>query len=115
MSDSKSVPGLDKAKFSYGPGMQKEWVENNLEFLKFIAAKYGQSAKASLLASEAVVTEVDEDLIPRFDTEEDERDHLTGLKYWEKKLHRSAIEDCTKFSCIIRKDLATVYGALHGL
>ena len=118
MSDSsnhKSIPGLDKIRFSYGPGMQKKWVENNLAFLTHVAAKYGQSAKASLLASEIIVTEVDEDLIPKFDEEEDERVHLAGLRYLERKLCHSTLEDYAKFSRIIRKDLATVYGVLHGL
>ena len=77
----KSIPGLEKCKFVYGMGMQKVWVESNRLFLNYVAAKYGQSVKASLLAGDIVVTEIDEDIIPKFDTEEAEKEHLAGLKY----------------------------------
>ena len=62
-------------------GMQKVWVESNRLFLNYVAAKYRQSVRSSLLAREIVVTEVDEDIIPKFDTEEAEQKHLDSLKY----------------------------------
>ena len=46
-------------------------VESNDILLGFVSEKFGQSIKSSLLSSEVVVTEVDEDFIPRFDTEEE--------------------------------------------
>ena len=61
-------------------------------------AKYRQSIKASLLAGEVVVTKIDEDIIPKFDTKEDETKHLATLKYWEQKLYHSTLEDYTKYS-----------------
>ena len=112
---NKNIAGLYKCRFSYGPGMQSQWVENNRIFLAFVASKYGQSTRASFLANEVVATEVEEDLIPKFDTEEEEKAHLANLKYWEQKLYHSTIEDNTKFSRIIRKDLATIYGVLFEL
>ena len=51
--------------------------------------------KASLSAAE------DKDFIPKFNAEETGKAHLVGLKYWEKKMHHSAIEDYIKFSQII--------------
>ena len=49
-------------------------------FLTFIAAKFGQSAKSSLLAGEIAVTEVDKDIIPNFNAKAEEKSHLDGLK-----------------------------------
>ena len=77
----KSVNGSEKCRFSYGPNMQKLWVENNISFLTCVAAKYRQSVKASLPVGEVVITEVDKELILRFDTEEEETTHLTRLKH----------------------------------
>ena len=72
MSDTtKSMSGLQKYRFICGQGMQKLWVESNDIFLGNASAKFGQSVKVSLLSGEVVATEVDEDLIPRFDTEEE--------------------------------------------
>ena len=62
-----------------------------------------------------MVTEIDEDLIPKFDTEEDEKKHLATLRYWEQKVYHSTLEDYAKHSRVIRKDLVSAHGALHGL
>ena len=56
-----------------------------------MSAKFGQSIKASFLSGEVVVTEVDEDLIPRFDAEEEEKKNLAELKHWEQKLYHSTL------------------------
>ena len=58
-----SIAGLEKCSFSYGPGMQKQWVENISVFLDFVGSRYGQSVKASLEAGELIVTEVDESIL----------------------------------------------------
>ena len=111
----KSVNGLKKCRFSYGPNMQKLQAEINISFLTCIAVNYGQSVKALLLAGEVVVTEVDKELIPRFKREEEEMIHLARSKHQEKKLYYSTIEDYTKFSRTIRKDLVIVCRILHAL
>ena len=59
--------------------MQKLWAESNDVFLGYVSDKIGQSIKASLLSGEVVVTEVDEDLITRFDNEEKNK-HLARIK-----------------------------------
>ena len=64
-----SVAGLEKCSFSYGPGMQKQCVENISVFLDFVGSRYGQSAKASLEAGELIIIEVDENILKTFDTE----------------------------------------------
>ena len=56
---------LDKCQFYCGNVMQKQWTENNTIFLDCVTAKYGQNVKASLVASELVVIEVDERLLPK--------------------------------------------------
>ena len=90
-------------------------MESSRNFLALIASKCRQSARALLLAEEVVVTEVDEDLIPKFDAEDEEKAYLATLKHWEKKLHHSTIEDYTKFSYVIQKDLTTIHGILFKL
>ena len=94
----KSSLSLNKCKFVHGTGMQRMWVKSNVIFLNWAVAKYRQSIKASLLAGEVVVTKIDEDIIPKFDTKEDETKHLATLKYWEQKLYHSTLEDYTKYS-----------------
>ena len=56
-------------------------MESSALFLDWVGEKYGQSAKASLIVGELVVTEVDEDLISKFDTAKEETDYLATLKY----------------------------------
>ena len=70
MSDIiKSMSDLEKCRFIYGQGMQKLWVESNTILLGCVSAKFGQIMKSSLLSGEVVVIDVDEHLIPRFDSE----------------------------------------------
>ena len=40
-----------------------------------------------MLAGKMIVTEVDEKLIPNFETEEDKRKHVDELEYWGVELH----------------------------
>ena len=56
-----------KAQITYGLSMKKYQVKNNAEFLTFIAAKYRQSAKVSLMIGEVIAIEVNKDLILKFD------------------------------------------------
>ena len=73
--------GLEKCRFSYGPGMQKQWVESVSLFLDFVGSRCGQSAKASLEAGEMVVTEVDEKYLKKFDAEEEMNAYVSSLKH----------------------------------
>ena len=47
---------LSKCRFSYGPGVQKKWVENISVFLEFVGSECGQSLKSSLEVGELIVT-----------------------------------------------------------
>ena len=97
-----SGSSLDKCKFIYGQGMQRQWVESITLFMDFVGGRYGQSVKASLEAGEVIVTEVDESLLKKFDKEEDQTAYLKGLKYWEKKICEQTEENLSKFTVLIR-------------
>ena len=77
------IAGLEKCSFSYGPGMQRQWVESFSMFLDHIGSRCGQSVKASLEAGEITVAEVDESILKKFDTEEQMKIYVASLKYWE--------------------------------
>ena len=64
---NKSVLGLEKFKFTHMKGMKKKWIESGNDFLTYLVTHFGKSAKASLLAGKVVVTEIAENLIPKFD------------------------------------------------
>ena len=72
------------------------WAESYDVFLGCVSTKFSQGIKAPLLQGEVVVTEVDEYLIPSFDAEEEEKEHLDGLRHWEGKLYHSTLEDYIK-------------------
>ena len=95
--------------------MQKEWIERNSTFLDHIWSKFSPSAKASLEAGEMIETEVDETMLPRFDTEEDTKAHVTGLKFWEQYSHSTTKGDYLKLSRITRHISSTVYVFLHSI
>ena len=95
---SKTTSGLERCQFLYKQGMQKQQVENNDLFFKYVSSKFGQSIRASLVTREVIVTEVDKNLIPRFDTKADEEKHLAALKHQEMKLYHSTLENYTKIS-----------------
>ena len=84
-------------------------------FLDFVGSRHGQSVKASLEAGELIVTEVDEKYLKRFETEEEEKTYLTGLKHWEKKLHKQTEENHNKHSVVIHQRLSAVHGALFSI
>lgn len=88
--------GLEKYIFYYGIWMQKVQVESNSIFLDWVASKYGQSTRALVIAGELVVTEVNKDLILKFDTANDETNHLETLKYQKKALCKQTLEDYVK-------------------
>ena len=67
-SIASKTPGFGKMCVFYGSGMQKQWVDSSALFLDWVGEKCGQITKASLIGGELVVTEVDEDLTPKFDT-----------------------------------------------
>ena len=98
---SAGVPSLEKCRFIYGAGMQKQWVASSTIFLDFVGSRCGQSVKASLEAGELVVTEVDAKYLKKFETEKDEKDYLAGLKHWEQKMHKQTEENYNKCSIVI--------------
>ena len=69
----------------------------------------------SLVGREIIVTEVDEDVIPKLDKKDEKLAHLKEFKWWEKKEYERTIEDYVKFSRVMRKDVSTVCGVMHGL
>ena len=79
---------------------------------RFVGSRHGQSVKASLEAGELIVTEVDEGILKKFDTEADMKAYVTSLKYWEQELHTHTKENYNKFSVVICQRLSTVYGVL---
>ena len=107
--------GLAKRHLFYGPGMQTNWMDTNILFLRFLASKFGQSTKASLLAETLVVTEVDSSKLPKFKTKKEKAEYLATLEFWEQEECEETKEDYQKFSRIIRKDLAAVCGILDSM
>ena len=90
--------GVEKVRFIYGQGMQKQWVEGIGLFLDFVGSRHGQSVKASLEAGELVVTEDDEGVLRKFDAEVEMKAYVSTLKHWEQELclktHRKAKINC---------------------
>ena len=112
---SKTTLGLERCQFSHGQGIQKQWVENNDFFLKYVGSKFSHSARVSLVAREVIVTEVGEDLILRFNIKANKEKNLATLKHQKMKLYHSTLEDYIKISRKIRIDLSIVHGILYGL
>jgi len=62
--------------------MQDRWIESNNVLLDYVGSRYGQSVRASLVAGSLTVTEVDEELLSKFNTADDEKKHLEYLAHW---------------------------------
>ena len=75
-----NLVGLENYFFSFGEGMQKNWVDSNRAFLNHTGNKFGQSVKSYLMTGEIVVTDIDESLLPKFKTEVEKDDHLKRLE-----------------------------------
>ena len=73
------MKGVEEYYFYNGPGIQKEWMESNKALLNLVSSKCRQSANASLEAGELVVTEIDESLLQKANTEEEKNDHMAKL------------------------------------
>ena len=73
---------LDNHSFSYESGIQKQWVEINSVFLDCVGSLFGQSMKTSIEGDELVVTEIDDSVLPNFETEEAIKLHVAKLKCW---------------------------------
>ena len=61
--------------------MQKQWVESNIIFEKYVGRKHRQSASLSMLRGELVVIEIDQTLFPNFKTAEEKKTHLDALEF----------------------------------
>ena len=106
---------LEKCKFSYDVGMQKQWVESSAKFLDYVGARLGQSAKASLEAGEVIVTEVDTSILPIFETKKAMEEHIESLKFWEQEQCSREKENFNKFEVNMRQKLSTVHGVLFSV
>ena len=73
---------LKKISFSYGPGMQKQWVEKNTKFLNQVGTKIVPSVTGSIESKELVLTKVDPDDLPMFKTEQEKIDHIATFSHW---------------------------------
>ena len=60
-----------------------------------------------------MVTEVDANLLLKFETEEAEKNHIVKLKYWEKKLCEQAKNDFRKLRFNIGRYLSLVCSILY--
>ena len=80
--DTGIIPsGLAKCHFFYGPRIQTNWMELNTLFLQYVASKFSQSTKTSLIAETLVVTEVDSSKLLRFKTKEEKEEYLDKLEF----------------------------------
>jgi len=109
------IEGLEDSYFYFGPGMQDRWIESNNALLNYVGSKYGQSVRASLIAGSLIVTEVDEELLPKFNTADAEKKYLDSLAYWQQEEYKAAKEDYRKFSFDIRRDLSMVYETMYSM
>ena len=83
--------------------------------MDYAGNKFGQSVKVSMLSDKMIVAEVDDKLIPKFKTEEDEKTHVETLEHWETELHEQNKDNHIKSSSLTRKDLSSVHIMLHSL
>ena len=80
--------------------------------MDYVGSKYGQSAKASIIAGKLVVTEVNKSLLKKFKTKEDQKKYLAGLECWEEEEYLVTKDDYHKFSSTIRTNSPAVYSNL---
>lgn len=92
--------------------MQRKWAESYAIFLHYVAAKFGQSAKASLVARELIAAEVDSNILQKFKTKEEKEKHLSKLECWQQEEYQQTRDGFVKCSRIMCKDLASAYGIL---
>ena len=104
-SDKSKLLDKEKDSFFQGPGMQKNWVIVNQNYLDYVGSKHGHSAKASIVAGKLVVTEVNKSVLKKFKTKEEQNKYLDGLECWEEEEYLAANDDYRKFSRIIRTNL----------
>ena len=80
--NSTGHASLEKVSFSYGPGMQKQWVEKNTKFLNQVGTKSVPSVTGSIESKELVLTKVDPDDLPMFKTEQEKIDYIATFSHW---------------------------------
>ena len=108
--DKSKLLNKEKDSFFHGLGMQKNQVIVNQKYFDYVGSKYGQSAKASIIAGKLVVTEVNKSLLKKFNTKDDQKKYLASLEYWEEEEYLAVKDDYQKFSRIIRINLLVAYG-----
>ena len=80
--------------------MQKQWVEINSVFLDYLGNRFGKNVKESIKAGELVVTNIDTSSLPKFETEEDAKEHVAKLKHWEQDRCTQDKENWNKLSMV---------------
>ena len=81
-----NISSMQKCFFYHGKVVQNRWVESNTTFMNNVGSEYWQSSKILLITWELVVTEVNEIFLPKFEKEEERKEHLEGLKYCKQEL-----------------------------
>ena len=76
-------------------------------FLDYVGRRFGQSVKASIEGGELVVTEIDDSVLPKFETEEDMKEHTVKLNCWEHECHTQAKCNCNKLSMVALQRLSS--------
>ena len=70
--------------------------------MDFVGSRHSQSIKVLLEVGELIVTEVDNTILQKFDTEAEMKAYIAELKYWQKELYKQTKENYNKFSIVIR-------------
>ena len=65
-------------------------MESSVNFMDYVITILGKSEKASLDASEVIVTDVDTSIFPRFETKKAIEECVAGLKFWEQEQYSRA-------------------------
>ena len=64
--------------------MEKKWVESNSVFLDCVEIRFVKSTKASIEVGELVITDIDDNVLTKFETEEAMKEHVAKLKHYEQ-------------------------------
>ena len=73
------IPALEDKFFHYGSNMKSNWIEVGRSLLDYVGRKYGQSENSSLVEEVLTMTEVDQDVLPKFKTQKEKHEHIDAL------------------------------------
>ena len=69
--------------------------------------------KITIETEDVIVTEVDESMLPKFDTEANMKAHVSIIKHRKQYLHTKAMDDHNEFVMVTRQRLPTVSSMFH--